>query len=791
MSYRTLGVWTWKLSPLRVPTASGSFATTGDPTSFTVRKIFTTPATDFRVPPEDEDQRESTTSGPGLGGLSESSNHKRSSNKPDNVRFENERSVGWSSQASADCLKRETASSDELLATQLSHTAQEPQRSVLRHVLSPSTLSSDRTGLVIHHIENTDNDVPHHAENILPTTMKAEDEDEQDRLPPSSEWRQGSWKEEFDRLYGHKPQGMPKWQGKLRCRFNQEWQDAVLSEEPLVQGWTIDVQKCSFPKSASNTRSHEDRPKHQDAPDEPRKFAWQRDMLSRLRQSTNRILHFAIATHKKPFPPPKLVMDVLQFVRRRRGEELCNSRYLRQKYRLVLIQQLEMLLWMPRLRRNHLILFLEIFSPAGIHKLFKRLLQAGVSLSYYSRLALITYFTKHKEADAALDVLGSLEPQRRLEPDEHVVDRCVFLLNLDTVEADESSGSFRILPKLLEMGVKLGTPLLNRIMTNATRGGASIVTWDVFRFMQSRGFATDADSFYTLLWDAHTHRNTEGIEEVMTNIYARKDLSSSPWLMVSALFVLRSIGEENQLPPSEIVSSLLSMYTLSFSLKPLRHLRIVNAEADGRLNADDAIEPDTNTLSDVIRSYVLAQKTPAIVDSLLNWVEYLRSQGDELAINITADRRFYDGFIFFYARMNDTIPKCLEVLQTMIDRDVSTSNNTWQLLLSRLVKHGRHQAASDLHRVMQRCGIYIAPEVEVQYSSILNYRDLEHSLSANSKMDSGNNSGDSSSRNNNYFNIDASPDPPIEDNPALKHSGSSDLCWWTPFSISNDQLPNG
>jgi hypothetical protein len=432
---------------------------------------------------------------------------------------------------------------------------------------------------------------------------------------------------------------------------------------------------------------------------------WPHIMMKCLVVSTKQAFDFLLATHVKPLPPFEIVMDAMLYLKRARTDELNSSTELRDQYMQVLAKQLQPTRWIYHMERKHLDLLLEDCTAEEGRHLFEKLLDADVDLTYHCMLIFMDFFTRIGDIDLSLKALNGIDLHLRRRPNRNVLSRCMNLLKLDTITSDGTSPNFRILPQILQAGVKPSLALHNIIMKNAVNLGSSVVAWDLFHYIQEHGLRTDARTYLILLQDSLARRDAARLQEILDAVQRRDDLSKNPHLIVYTLTVIRVIhGQDLKLSPRIVFSNMLAIYSRAFSTAPLRHLKMVSGDSRS-LSSPNQVDPDVKTLSYVVQSYVLAQHSPMVVQSLFNWTEHLRSECDDLALALTQCLPLYDGFIAFFARRSETLPKCLQIIQAMLDRKVQPSATTWGILALAFTKHGQPQAAEEVRGMMDRQGI--------------------------------------------------------------------------------------
>lgn len=433
-----------------------------------------------------------------------------------------------------------------------------------------------------------------------------------------------------------------------------------------------------------------------------KQIRWPTLILKCLLKSTELALRCLFITNVKPFPPFEAVMDVLLFIKRRRGDEVNSSAELRRQYMQVLSEQRRQTArWPSSMKRKHLDLFIEECSGDEGRVLFELLGDTDTNLSYESMLVFMDYFTAAGDPDMAIKALKHICPEARLRSDQHLLSRCTNLLKLDSIVFDGNSPNFRILPQILEAGVKPDMALCNLIMKNAVRKGFSAVAWDLLRYVRDHGLQPNTRTYSILVQDALARGNSEGLQEILTTIKNQPDLSDNHYLMVCTLNVIRIQGKNLKLSPRVVFSNMLAVYCRIFSTAPLRHLRLIDEKLEPLPDSGQP-EPDIKTLAYVVKNYVMLQQSSEVVQSLLDRIAHLIAEGDDMVRALAQCLPFYDGVISFFARRRNTFPKCLQIVQSMLDRNICPPAATWNMLAFALTKHGHFQAAVVVRNIMLR-----------------------------------------------------------------------------------------
>ncbi len=460
-----------------------------------------------------------------------------------------------------------------------------------------------------------------------------------------------------------------------------------------------------LPDSHVDRHIREARNRWYQLPYRQKRMRWPHIMLKCLTVSTEDALRFLLVTDVQPFPTFEIVMDVLLYLKRARAHEINAKPGLGELYQHVLSRQRRPTQWIYHIERKHLDLLLEDCSGDQGKDLFDKLQDANIYLSYHCMLILMDFFTQIGEIDLALKALNGIDPHVRLRSDQHLLSRCTNLLKLDSISSDVGPPNFRIFPQILKAGVKTNLVLHNMVLKNAVDMGASVVAWDLFHYLRDHGLPTDARTYLVLMQDALARRDAEGVQELMTAIQTRNDLLDNPHLIAFTLTAIRVQGQESKLSPAAVFSDMLALYSRTFSRAPLLHLRIVSGGSSST-PGQYQVEPDMDTLAYVVHSYILAQQSSIVVQSLWDWTEKLLSEEDELALGLEQCLPFYDGFITFFARNSQTHSKCLQIVQSMLDRKIQPSATTWGILALAFTRYGQLEAAKEVITLMYRQGLH-------------------------------------------------------------------------------------
>jgi hypothetical protein len=443
--------------------------------------------------------------------------------------------------------------------------------------------------------------------------------------------------------------------------------------------------------------------------DEKKRKSWMSVMIWCLITSAKDALNFLSMTHVKPLPSFEHVMDALLYLKTTRSAEIDATTDLRNAYTRILQLQVDPSRWPFYISNCHVDLLLSGCTDGQAKALLEQIISTNVYIGHGALFAFMDHLTSERDIDGALLALQRLDPELRRKSGPLVASRCMNLLRIESITFEDGIPNFRILPWILEAGVKLDLPLYNVVIKNAVRLGASTVAWELCRHMGELGISPDAYTYTTLLMDALARRDSGALEDALTAVHARADLYRNPYLVSQLLVVIRVIHRhELKLNSKVVFSNMLTVYCRAFDTAPLRHLRMLGPEveegsnrgSDSLTSPPNAITPGPDLLALLVHSYVLAHHSPATALSLFDWIEFLRSQDDPLALAITQYPQLYDGFLVRLSNSQQFLAKCVDIIRLMLDRGIIPPVRTWDILAHGFAKRGQSEAAKEIKDFM-------------------------------------------------------------------------------------------
>lgn len=322
-------------------------------------------------------------------------------------------------------------------------------------------------------------------------------------------------------------------------------------------------------------------------------------------------------------------------------------------------------------------------------------------------LIFVDFFTRWQDTEKALGALRLISPEKLGASDKQILQRCCNLLKLDTLDSQRESKSFKILPQLLELGIKPDTFIHNMIIMNAIKANVSRVGWDLYEYLKAENLETDAVTYLLLMKDAFARQDVSGLNEILSAIHKREDLYHNHYLVGCTMNIIRIIYKyEKRTNPAETFSHILSIHNRAWLPNIYISLNMIQPYYLSIPENVSLENPPPQALAWTIFQYCLTQTQRPLVDRLWQRLTHALSQSDPSILSAAMHENFYAGFIIFYGRSPRTLGKAADIVQFMLDNPYcAPTGRTWQRLMCGYLRQGQHQEAEQIRAVMQRRGI--------------------------------------------------------------------------------------
>jgi hypothetical protein len=331
-------------------------------------------------------------------------------------------------------------------------------------------------------------------------------------------------------------------------------------------------------------------------------------------------------------------------------------------------------------------------------------------------LRLVSHYTTLGEVDMALGALSRVSPTTFRSPRGSWLGRIVNLLALDTVQSSPSTSNFRILPKLLELGVPPIEIIQNMMVQNAVKSGKTQVAFDLLYYLRNEKITVSTWTYSKLLKHSFLARDTQRIDELFTIFHNDEVLRRDPWLIASIMNIVRSICYfEQRLGVVACVSRVMQVYDRSYSRVPLAKFGLQLGDAQPpTANQKDDLHPAV--LGGVIWSYVLVQRDPMHVMHVWTCFTRLLEASDPLAARFAQEELgAFRSFLVFFSRQQHCSPdKLLMILRYMLSKyPKSLGEVEWALVFAGFIRAGHLEMAEKLRKLMLSTGrTFTSPGLE-------------------------------------------------------------------------------
>ena len=316
-------------------------------------------------------------------------------------------------------------------------------------------------------------------------------------------------------------------------------------------------------------------------------------------------------------------------------------------------------------------------------------------------LRLIDFYTLNKKVDTALALLPELPAEMLTSTAPEVLQRCTNLLKLDTVETVAGSENFKILPKILRLGISIDVPIYTVAIQNAFAAGKPGVAWDLFHYMESEGLEPHPMTYLALLRNSYLSKDIRGLNEVLTQIHETEEISSNPWLAICIMNIIRVVSRyERGDGWRTSFEQMMLIYDRAFDRSALRKLHIdLGDVASGKASGT---QPSPKFLSYIIWLYAVNCTELSVVHRLWQRLTDLLKDNDPYVLEAALYPAFYDGFVLSYSLQARDLPDCLRVIYSMLEHQrCLPTTHTWTLLIEGLIKHQHTEDLLSLQAVMK------------------------------------------------------------------------------------------
>lgn len=373
-------------------------------------------------------------------------------------------------------------------------------------------------------------------------------------------------------------------------------------------------------------------------------------------------------------------------------------------------------------------LYVRRASPEAVAKALQLMKKRSIQMSAETALCFMWRFTALGDVDLALEALRRIPPIK--DPlftmeSEGVMRHCCKLLTLDSIQDGDNWRNFRILPKLLEMGVRPNRDMMNIVLSNAFKTGDPQLAADMLHFMKVHHHVFDSYTYLTLLTDAVTRGDRDRTENLIHEVDAKEEIRKNPHVASKIfhyhyLFTVKQMNPEAD--PAGVFYSMLDLYTTIHDITPLKELLVIPPHYTPR-EEGEKIAPSPVTLYLMLATFFRCQSRLGTVQRIYNRFRELVLQGHPTIAPLAQTDHTYNEFLIGLRRTPRGLGPCVRVVEDMFhsgplseDSDgktithVKPSMRTWTLLLSAFLYNGQMLGAEKIKQMMAKH--------QVQYSDV-------------------------------------------------------------------------
>lgn len=454
---------------------------------------------------------------------------------------------------------------------------------------------------------------------------------------------------------------------------------------------------------------------------------WQRLALWLLQRSPLAIPEFlyitALSNHR---PDCRMVVDCFQFLTTHYAEEWTYWSKGSLTHTSVIQTCLDRKNWpIAKVPQNSIRLYMACTDYSGLCKVLQWM-KEGHKLSGWNILNLVRGFVKHQDAERALEAfqyITTLNDERFNMDSSGVMRHCCKILTLDSVADGPNGRNFRILPKLLEMGIRPDRDMMNLVLLNAFRTGDPQLGLDVLDFMQNRSYDFDAYTYSILLTDAVARSDRERVSTLIKEIEGLPEIRRNSHVaskLMHAYYVFVARNMDADIEPSRIFYAMLDLYVELYDITPLKELLLVPSEYTPTVKGLNE-QPTLIALFLVIATYFRCQRRYQHVERIYSRFRELVLQGHKHFAPLAATDHTYNVFLTTLRDNPHGMRLCVRIVQDMLQsppaiavnnksgkriiNHVKPAAQTWTILLSAFLYNKQPYAAEKVKEMMAKHNI--------------------------------------------------------------------------------------
>ncbi|KAJ5482358.1 hypothetical protein N7475_001170 [Penicillium sp. IBT 31633x] len=472
-----------------------------------------------------------------------------------------------------------------------------------------------------------------------------------------------------------------------------------------------------------------------------RAWAWQRLAIWLLQNNPPLVLEFLVVTSEpQEKPDMTMVVDCLAYLEKFHYDELQDWQSGAHTFDSVVATSLDPKDW-PIISppQKGIRLYIRRAGFLGVYESFRLMSERGTTMEARTALCYMNQFTHLKDVEYAFKALEYVrkinDPEITMDS-EGVLRHCCKLLTLDTVEDKAEGRNFRILPRLLKMGVQPDRDMMNLVLANAYKTGDPQLGSDMLQFMKNHHHEFDSYTYLTLLTDAVSRGDRGRVDELVQEVEMQEELRKNPYIFSKIFhahftFTAKHIDPESD--PSGVFYSMLDMYTRIHDITPLKELLLLPPQYTPP--SSQALElktpPSPVSLFLMIATFFRCRNRISQVHHMYDRFRELVQQGHPSIAPLIETDHVYNEFLIAFRKSSRGLRSSVRLVEDMLDasllpkettdgkplRHVSPTPRTWTILLSAFNYNRQPEAAQKVKDMMAKHNVKYN---QVTWNTIIN-----------------------------------------------------------------------
>ncbi|KAJ5151861.1 hypothetical protein N7492_010156 [Penicillium capsulatum] len=458
-----------------------------------------------------------------------------------------------------------------------------------------------------------------------------------------------------------------------------------------------------------------------------RSEAWQPLAIWLLKHDPKHALGFLLVTARDAQRPNMvMVADCLRYIDTFYYKDWARDwRHGEHTYQSLIENCLHPLTWpVLHLSQKAVHLFVKRSGRLALAQAFEMTKHRGSPLKPETILAFMSRFVYQRNVDLALAALDRLlalrNPGFTLET-ESVRRHCCKLLTLDAVEEHAEGRNFRVLPRLLELGIRPDQTMMNIVLSNAYKTGDAQLGTDMLQFMKSYGHKLDGYTYSILLSEALKRGDRARVNSLIVEIESNEGFLQNPHItskLVYAHYIFNVKNLDVDADPERAFHILLDSYCRYHDITTLQQLGIVPPNYSPREGKSN-IAPIPSALFTMLATYLRCNIRFLDVHRVYNRFLELVRQGNPAFTGLVETDHFYNEFLRALRTNPRGLQLCVQMVKDMlhpppglVDQHTGRAINhvkptirTWTLLLSAFIYSRNVNSSERIKEMMRNHGI--------------------------------------------------------------------------------------